>query len=110
MSYVPEPKSELLSLVGTLTKKLDWYKTELQTVCAKKRGAAIHMLHNYRAILLEFEGFGDLFGYEAKLKCSDSNNSPRNLIGINNTVTLHYIEPLSRKGLHLVVEPSKELS
>ena len=34
--HVPEPKSELLSLVGTLAKRLDWNIYGSQMVDAKK--------------------------------------------------------------------------
>jgi len=105
-----DPESqELYSLIGTLAKQFDWYRYGLQTVYAKKRGAAIHLRHNYRAIMLEFVGFGDLFCQLASLLW-DGRSIAQNNIGIDNCVTLNYLEDLPNKGLQLIVLPFQELS
>ena len=111
MKYVnvPAPKSELLSLVGTLAKRLDWNIYGSQMVDAKKSKVAIWLRHTNNALYIGFEGFGDLFGHEALLHCN-GRSIASNFIGIDNDVCLHYEEYLPTSGIKLNVIPVNELS
>lgn len=106
----------LRELIGTASK-IDFHMYGLQCLESGIKNACIHVRHEFEAILLEFEGFGDLFGYEAFLyweyhreNRTEQRVLASNFIGINNVVCLHYEEFLPRNGVKLSVMPAMEPS
>lgn len=95
---------DIYSLVGTLSKGVDWQCYGLQTITAKKRGISMHVRHDKQAILIEFEGFGDLFGQPVAL-FRDDHSISQSFIGINNDVTLAYSGCLPSKGVRIAFIP-----
>jgi hypothetical protein len=97
--------------------QIDWHKLGLQCLESSFKNSCIHVRHEIEAIHLEFEGFGDLFGYEAFLYWEyrragrvEQHVLASNFVGINNIVCLHYEEFLPQNGVKLSVMPTMEPS
>lgn len=105
MSYIKLaklPKNGISDLIAIMARNIDFSLYGPQKVESKKRGTKIHMMHNPNVIMMNFEGFGELFSQEVILYFR-GRDIARNRIGIHNDVTLHYTSYLPISNIKLVV-------
>jgi hypothetical protein len=111
-------KDNLMELINA-SKAIDFHKYGVQTVKSELRGALIHVRHEIQTLHMEFEGFGDLFGYTVKIYWDYRRKNWReyrvlatNFVGLNNTVCLCYEDEYypPQNVIKLSVVPYTELS
>ena len=111
-------KNNLLELINA-SKGIDFHRYGLQTVKSEIKGALIHVRHEIEALHMEFEGFGDLFGYTVKIYWDYRRKNWReyrvlatNFVGLDNIVCLSYEDEFypPQDVIKLSVVPYTELS
>lgn len=93
--------------ITEMCQDLDLTEFGNQSVISKCENKAVFMKHQPNALHFEFEGFGELFGFEAIVHYKKIYAAGRNLIGLNNYVCVYYENKLPFDGVGFCVIPSQ---